>query len=984
MVIVSLLAPALAAPGRAAVNGGSVVTDRANYVGGMPVTATATFDYSGSPSDVEDAAFVEWRDAGGGLAAPGRWVGSTAKGGGTVQFLDTWGASGIGVGFTVTFTTNRSTSDTTPVTATAAFAVHDPGTYAIVTGIAVRTDRRYYENNTGATATASMTDLPGWIVGDPASVGSVNFTWLDPGLAVVRTSVVPAAGGLAVDSWLTSAPGNGYRVLVTYLGDDPVTNSTAFDVTGPTIPARDVAPGAFAFWPADPRPWKVCGNLTVGDGGMLMIEAGATVVFCRGATLVVYGSLRIAGTSLAPVRFAAADRNAGPGEWGGIRIEAESGTTSIVRGLVLEGATDGLTALGASPSVYDARFVNGTGAAVRLVDSHAVLVDVSVSAFGWGLHASGSDPYVLRFAADACMEGVELLDSAGTFEDLAVTGALDNGMNLTRSTPALNRPRVEGSGDIAMSTEATTATLRDATLLGGLTTLRARNTIVTFESSRLEGASARGLDLVNATLTFRNSTVASSGLDLLLIASTVRFVNGTFDETSRLSVSSNLYVENFLHIRAQDEAAAPVPGANVTLYGGLEAWTQRTGPDGMLRWQEVADHRFLPNGLRLDYAPILNVTKMGYDTLDPDRVLDMSAGRSETFNLRRVIAPVIIPPKASFTAVVSDLAVQFTDTSAPSSGAVLQDWTWLFGDGGTSPSRSPGHAYPTAGTYVVQLTVVDSAGRSDSAFANLTFTAPVNATDRDEDGMPNVWEVAYGLDPGNPADAAVDRDGDNATNLQEYLAESNPNDPASRPGGSNGNPTGNSTAPVDPLPALLVSTGAAAAVVGVGALLAVGWGRRRRARAIEHLDLRDGTAYLLQGPSPAPAYALLRHALAKRSGLVIGRAPPADLRRRHALKASVPVYSLTRTAGEGHLMPTNLGAILDAVAKHLAANPGGAALLDGLEYLLMENEFPKMVRLLQKLAETAAVHRGVVLIPFDLNSVTPQRDAQLTKALEVV
>jgi len=83
-------------------------------------------------------------------------------------------------------------------------------------------------------------------------------------------------------------------------------------------------------------------------------------------------------------------------------------------------------------------------------------------------------------------------------------------------------------------------------------------------------------------------------------------------------------------------------------------------------------------------------------------------------------------------------------------------------------------------------------------------------------------------------------------------------------------------------------------------------------------------------------------------------------------------------------MPTNLGAILDVIVKHFSAGPGGIALVDGLEYLLLENEFPKVVRLMQKLAEAAANHRGIVLVPFDLETLSPQKDAQLTKALEVV
>jgi T5SS/PEP-CTERM-associated repeat protein len=53
--------------------------------------------------------------------------------------------------------------------------------------------------------------------------------------------------------------------------------------------------------------------------------------------------------------------------------------------------------------------------------------------------------------------------------------------------------------------------------------------------------------------------------------------------------------------------------------------------------------------------------------------------------------------------------------------------------------------------------------------------------DDDDDGIPNGYEQAHGMDPLNPADANQDNDGDGFSNLQEYLAGTDPNDPDSTP-----------------------------------------------------------------------------------------------------------------------------------------------------------------------------------------------------------
>lgn len=48
------------------------------------------------------------------------------------------------------------------------------------------------------------------------------------------------------------------------------------------------------------------------------------------------------------------------------------------------------------------------------------------------------------------------------------------------------------------------------------------------------------------------------------------------------------------------------------------------------------------------------------------------------------------------------------------------------------------------------------------------------SADSDSDGMPDAWEIQFGLDPNDPADAAMDADGDGVSNLEEFLAGTPP------------------------------------------------------------------------------------------------------------------------------------------------------------------------------------------------------------------
>ena len=129
---------------------------------------------------------------------------------------------------------------------------------------------------------------------------------------------------------------------------------------------------------------------------------------------------------------------------------------------------------------------------------------------------------------------------------------------------------------------------------------------------------------------------------------------------------------------------------------------------------------------------------------------------------------------------------------------------WLVIHADNNPSDGPTHApyelssrgeslrlYRSSGTPVDTVTVLPTStdatrGRFPDGTLNLgplTRPTPGSANlvslDADNDGLPDTWETAYGLNPANPADAAADPDGDGRSNLDEFLAGTDPRNPAS-------------------------------------------------------------------------------------------------------------------------------------------------------------------------------------------------------------
>lgn len=93
-----------------------------------------------------------------------------------------------------------------------------------------------------------------------------------------------------------------------------------------------------------------------------------------------------------------------------------------------------------------------------------------------------------------------------------------------------------------------------------------------------------------------------------------------------------------------------------------------------------------------------------------------------------------------------------------------------------NPGENPASEYDSRGSYIVRAVGVKGKIRRE---AQLSFglSAPAQQTgngDSDQDGMPDKWETANGLDPTNPNDQYGDPDTDGLNNRCEYQVHTNP------------------------------------------------------------------------------------------------------------------------------------------------------------------------------------------------------------------
>jgi two-component system cell cycle response regulator len=148
-------------------------------------------------------------------------------------------------------------------------------------------------------------------------------------------------------------------------------------------------------------------------------------------------------------------------------------------------------------------------------------------------------------------------------------------------------------------------------------------------------------------------------------------------------------------------------------------------------------------------------------------------------------------------------------------------------------------------------------------------------------------------------------------------------------------------------------------------------------------DLAEG-CYLVKERKPELSFRLFDRLLqGGRKGLLITRRHPSRLRRERDLD-EVRVIWLSHTPGEDFHNPTALGSLNKLICRYIQENERTAVLLDGLEYLILNNNFVQTLLFVEHVNEFVMQHPSIVLIPIDPEALEVKELALLERNLEVL
>jgi hypothetical protein len=118
-------------------------------------------------------------------------------------------------------------------------------------------------------------------------------------------------------------------------------------------------------------------------------------------------------------------------------------------------------------------------------------------------------------------------------------------------------------------------------------------------------------------------------------------------------------------------------------------------------------------------------------------------------------------------------------------------------------------------------------------------------------------------------------------------------------------------------------------------------------------------------------------------GLIVTRQFPNDVRKEHYIQTT-PIIWLSSVAGKDNMDPAKMSLLTDFIVNFMERSHNGVVLVDGLEYLATTNDFPRVLKTIDRWAESAMTSSSRLIISVDPRAFEEKEIALLEKNKEVV
>ena len=151
----------------------------------------------------------------------------------------------------------------------------------------------------------------------------------------------------------------------------------------------------------------------------------------------------------------------------------------------------------------------------------------------------------------------------------------------------------------------------------------------------------------------------------------------------------------------------------------------------------------------------------------------------------------------------------------------------------------------------------------------------------------------------------------------------------------------------------------------------------------EGVKLKSSFTYLIPEERSAKTYKLFKQNIDKgMAGYCVTRTFPEKVRERYNL-GETPILWLSNVAKEDAVRPKDLEKLSLSLEEFLSEQ-GGIVLLDGIEYLITNNNFITVLKLIQSLRDQVAINRSIMLLSVNPSTMDDHQINLLRREVDAV
>ena len=149
-------------------------------------------------------------------------------------------------------------------------------------------------------------------------------------------------------------------------------------------------------------------------------------------------------------------------------------------------------------------------------------------------------------------------------------------------------------------------------------------------------------------------------------------------------------------------------------------------------------------------------------------------------------------------------------------------------------------------------------------------------------------------------------------------------------------------------------------------------------------DLHKGFAYLVRETKPRKSFEVFVDQVTHNiQGLCVTRQHPTTIRKEWGLDKT-PIIWLSNQLGKVYINPTNIGILSDTIIRFVEKSGDSVVLIDGVEFLIVNNDFEKVLRMIHHVTEAVMENKSRLIVSVDPRTLSVRELALLERNMEII